>query len=246
MPNSRHRSRSSRTGRSREPIPAAPGGVSPEDVLGPLNDLERLNAPKQLFLAGNAELLRRRPKVSIVGSRNATPEGLRRAAKLAKILAENGVVVISGLAKGIDTAAHRAAMDAGGSTIAVIGTPLNKVYPRENAELQREIAEHHLVVSQFPEGYKTRPWDFPMRNRTMALIVDASVIVEAGDTSGSLSQGWEALRLARALFFMKSIEENKGLTWPKKMMEYGAQVLGDPGELLDALPYGEPLAALSL
>ena len=246
MPNSRDRSRLSRTKGTPGPIPVAPGGVSPEDVLGPLNELERLHAPKQLFLAGNAELLGRRPKVSIVGSRNATPEGVRRTARLAKILAENGVVVVSGLAKGIDTAAHRAAMDAGGSTIAVIGTPLNKVYPRENADLQAEIARHHLVVSQFPVGYPTYPGCFPMRNRTMALIVDASVIVEAGDTSGSLSQGWEALRLARALFFMKSVEENKELTWPQKMMEYGAQVLDDPADLLEALPYGEPLAALSL
>lgn len=244
MPKSR-KSRSPSSKQERE-IPLAPGGVSPEDVLGPLNDLERLNAPKQLFLAGNAELLRRRPKVSIVGSRKATPEGLRRAAKLARILAENGVVVVSGLAEGIDTAAHRAAMDAGGSTIAVIGTPLNKVYPPQNADLQREIAERHLVVSQFPIGYPTYPGCFPMRNRTMALIVDASVIVEAGDTSGSLSQGWEALRLARALFFMKSVEESKTLAWPKKMIGYGAQVLDDPEELLDALPYGEPLAALSL
>lgn len=224
-----------------------PSGILPEEALGPLNANERLNAPTQLFLAGNAELLRRRPRVSIVGSRDATPEGIRRAARLARILAEHGVIVVSGLAKGIDTAAHRAAMDAGGATIAVIGTPLNKVYPRENADLQREIAAKHLVVSEFAAGTPTFPSSFPKRNRTMALIVDASVIVEAGDTSGSLSQGWEALRLARDLFFMKSIlEERPELEWPRKMMEYGAQVLGDPEDLLEALPYGEPLAALSV
>jgi DNA processing protein len=138
-------------------------------------------------------------------------------------------------------------MDARGSTIAVIGTPLDRVYPRQNVDLQREIAAHHLVVSQFPPGYPIRPTNFPMRNRTMALIVDASVIVEAGETSGSLSQGWEALRLGRALFFMKSIlDDQPELEWPRKMMEYGAQVLVDAEELLDALPYGEPLAAFSV
>jgi DNA processing protein len=221
-------------------------GVSPEAAMGPLNEIERLNAPKQLFLEGDIELLRRRPRVSIVGSRDATPEGIRRAAKLARVLAENGVVVVSGLARGIDTAAHRAAIEAGGRTIAVIGTPLDKVYPKENTDLQREIAKNHLVVSQFPVGRPTTPGCFPMRNRTMALIVDASVIVEAGNTSGSLSQGWEALRLARSLFFLKSVMENKGLTWPQKMMAYGAQVLAEPEELLETLPYGEPLAALSI
>lgn len=225
---------------------AKPDGVLPEDVIGPLNELEKLHAPAQLFLAGKADLLHHRPRVSIVGSRKATVEGIRRASKLARVLAEHGVVVISGLAKGIDTAAHRAAMEVGGSTIAVIGTPLNKSYPRENADLQREIAEKHLVVSQFPIGYPVMPRNFPMRNRTMALFADASVIVEAGDTSGSLSQGWEALRLARALFFMKSILDDTNLDWPKKMMGYGAQVLSQPDELFDALPYGEPLAALSV
>lgn len=245
MPDKRPRASGSRRSRDEVQLPA-PGGISPEEALGPLNSNERLNAPTQLFLAGDRSLLRRHPRVSIVGSRNATPDGLRRAARLARILAENGVVVVSGLAKGVDTAAHRAAIDAGGSTIAVIGTPLDKVYPRENRELQREIAEKHLVVSQFAAGTRTFPSSFPMRNRTMALIVDASVIVEAGDTSGSLSQGWEALRLARALFFMKSIvEERPELEWPREMMEYGAQVLEEPEELLDALPYGEPLAAFS-
>ena len=88
--------------------------------------------------------------------------------------------------------------------------------------------------------------NFPRRNRTVALIVDASVIVEAGNSSGSLSQGWEALRLNRELFFMKSILDTPGLTWPAKMMEYGAQMLDAPEMILEALPYGEPLAALSL
>jgi DNA processing protein len=182
----------------------------------------------------------------MVGARDATRDGLRRAARLARILAEHGVIVVSGLARGIDTAAHRAAIAAGGSTIAVLGTPLDKAYPRDNAKLQRQIAERHLLVSQFPPGAATRPEHFTMRNRTMALVSDASVIVEAGDSSGSLVQGWETLRLARPLFFLKSIASRRDLTWPAKMAGYGAQPLAQPEELLDVLPYGEPLAALSL
>jgi DNA processing protein len=222
-----------------------PDGVRPEEVLGPFNDEEQKYKPEALYLAGDRSLLLRRPKVSIVGSRRASEEGLRRAARLARVLVENNTVVVSGLALGVDAAVHRAAIAAGGKTIGVIGTPLDKSYPRQNAELQRQIAADHLVVSQFPTGHPITRVNFPMRNRTMALIVDASVIVEAGETSGSLSQGWEALRLARALFIMKSVAERSDLAWPKKMIEYGAQVLDEPEELLEALPYGDPAALVS-
>ncbi len=224
-------------------------GVRPEAVLGPLNDLECQHAPERLFLRGDTSLLADRPKVSIVGARKASPEGLRRAAKLARILVKQNVVIVSGLAAGIDRAAHEAAIDAGGRTIAVLGTSLDKSYPRENRELQELIGRDHLLVSQFPPGTATRRWHFPQRNRTIALIIDASVIVEASDTSGSLSQGWEALRLNRALFFMLSVMDDSNLKWPAEMVQYGAQALDDDlddvAPLLENLPYGDPLAALS-
>jgi len=216
-----------------------------EDALGPLNEVERVHAPQHLFVAGDLSLLRRKPKVAIVGSRRATQDGVRRAARLARILVEHGAVVVSGLARGIDTAVHRATMDAGGRTIGVIGTSLDQVYPRENEALQREIAAKHALLSQFPPDHPTRPANFPMRNRTMALLCDASVIVEAAGTSGSLSQGWEALRLGRTLFLMASIVERTDLSWPKTMIEYGAEVLRDPVDLLEALPLGEDLPVVS-
>jgi DNA processing protein len=219
--------------------------MTAEELLGPLNDVERVHAPKELFVAGDSSLLRRKPKVSIVGSRHATDDGTRRAYRLARILVEHDAVVVSGLALGIDTAAHQATIGAGGRTVAVIGTPITESYPRVNAALQHVIATRHALVSQFPAGYLTRPANFPMRNRTMALICDATVIVEAGETSGSISQGWEALRLGRALFLMASIVDRTDLTWPRKMMEYGADVLRDPEDLLEALPFGEYLPALS-
>jgi len=212
---------------------------STEALLGALSQHEQKNAPAELFVAGNRALLRKSPKVSIVGSRKASDDGLRRAAKLSRLLVEHGVVVVSGLAEGIDTAAHRAAIEAKGQTIAVIGTPLDQAFPRANAVLQAEIAERHLLVSQFPPGTTVRKHFFTLRNRTMALLVDASVIVEAGNTSGSLSQGWEALRLGRQLFIMRSILELAHLTWPRVMLDYGAQVLEDMEPLLEALPVGE-------
>lgn len=215
-----------------------------EEALGPLNEFEARHAPKRLFLQGDLALLRR-VKVSVVGSRKPSDEGIKRAARLARELVRHDVVVVSGLALGIDNAAHRAAIEAGGRTIAVVGTPLDDVHPRAHRALQAEIAKHHLVVSQFPSGYPVLPRNFPMRNRTMALIVDASVIVEAGDGSGTLSQGWEALRLARPLFIMRSVVETSGLKWPAEMIDYGARVLTRPADLFERLPFGEPLAALS-
>ena len=203
----------------------------PEYFLGPLNAQERLYAPKQLFVAGHAEWLRESPKVAIVGARKASPEGIRRAEKLARILASHRVTVVSGLAEGIDAAAHTAALEAGGRTIAVIGTPLSETYPAKHRDLQRRLACEHLVVSQFPEGYRTTRKSFPLRNRTMALIADASVIVEASDGSGSLSQGWEALRLGRPLFLMASIMERSGLTWPRTMVRVRCESSEEAGRI---------------
>jgi DNA processing protein len=148
-------------------------------------------------------------------------------------------VVVSGLAEGIDTAAHNAAIEAGGRTIAVLGTPLDRTYPRSNTDLQKRIIREHVAVSQFASGFPTRPSNFILRNRTMALIVSASIIVEASDTSGALSQGWEALRLGRLLFIMESLFQ-KSDKWPYEMVNYGAQVLSDEntGAFLDVLPVG--------
>jgi len=121
-------------------------------------------------------------------------------------------------------------------TIAVIGTPLNKTYPKENSELQKEIMKNHLVISQYPVGYSTTPKDFVLRNRTMALISDATVIVEAGNSSGSLHQGWETLRIGRPLFICKSVVQNNELKWPKEMIKYGAMELDKPIDILENLP----------
>jgi DNA processing protein len=199
--------------------------VTSEQVLGQLNDVEAKYAPPELFLRGDASLLRRGPRVSIVGSRNASSEGLQRARALSRSLAEHDIIVVSGLAAGVDRAAHEAAIESGGHTIAVLGTPLDQSYPRENAELQERIGRDHLLVSQFAIGYPVQPKNFPIRNRTMALLTDATVIVEAGEKSGTLHQGWEALRLGRLLFLLESVVNDASLSWPAEMIGYGAQVL---------------------
>jgi DNA processing protein len=209
---------------------------SPDELLGPLNGVERRNAPSALFVAGRADLLRAGTRVAIVGSRKATPAGLRRAARLGRYLVTNRVTVVSGLAEGIDQAAHRAAIDTRGATVAVLGTPLDQVYPKKHADLQQRIVSEHCAVTQFPIGAPILPHNFVQRNRTMALLCHASVIVEAGDSSGTLSQGWEALRLGRPLFIMNSVVERADLRWPAQMLRYGAVVLNEPEDILEFIP----------
>jgi DNA processing protein len=218
------------------PPAEASSGYTARELLGPLNDVERKHAPERLFAAGDADLVRGGTRVSVIGARRPSPEGLRRARKLAAELARAGVIVVSGLAEGIDTAAHQGALAAGGRTIAVLGTPLDVTYPRQNRELQQRIMTGHLALSPFAPGAAVHKGNFPLRNRVMALISDATVIVEAGDASGALSQGWEALRLGRLLFILKSITAVPHLTWPKKMLQYGAQVLTDTRSVLSLLP----------
>lgn len=205
------------------------------DLLGPLNAVEQKFAPPTLWTAGNASLLQRHPRVAVVGTRHPSAEGVRRARRLVKSVVAEGAIVVSGLAQGVDTIAHTEAMAQGGRTIAVVGTPLNEVFPAANAALQRKIATEHLVVSEFAPGSAVARGNFPRRNRTMALIADASVIVEAGEGSGTLSQGWEALRLGRPLFLLKSLVDS-GLEWPRKMLDHGALVLSGVDDLLRALP----------
>lgn len=195
-----------------------------ESLLGaPLNEFERKSAPAHLNTSGRIELLRRRPRISIVGTRNPSNEGQKLAAMLARAVVEVGGIVVSGLAKGIDTVALNVASGAGGDVIAVIGTPLSRTYPAENKDLQRRLMRDHLVVSQFDEGTTTYPRHFPQRNQTMALLTNATVIVEAGESSGTMHQGWEALRLGRLLLIPQTLID-LGVPWALDQQDYGAIV----------------------
>ncbi|MGH9975329.1 MAG: DNA-processing protein DprA [Nitrososphaeraceae archaeon] len=218
-----------------------------QELLGrPLNDVEEKLAPETLFFKGTIKPPLPGPRVSIVGSRKASSEGLYDATDISKILAEKEVIIVSGLAEGIDTSAHEAAMKAGGKTIAVLGTPLDKTYPKKNHWLQQEIMNRYLAISQFQIGHQTTPKDFVARNRTMALISDATIIIEAGELSGSRHQGWEAIRLGRPLFIWKSILNNTQLKWPEEMLRYGAIELYDPTDVLESIPSSlEMLSILS-
>ncbi len=212
-------------------------GISVKTLLGrPLNDIEVRYAPETLYVKGPLKIPLPKPRVSIVGSRKASEAGLFDARSIARSLATNGVVIVSGLAEGIDTSAHLSALDAGSKTIAVLGTPLNKTFPAKNFPLQQEIMKNHLAISQFEIGQPVRPGNFVTRNRTMALISDATVIVEASNDSGSIHQGWEAIRLGRPLFIWKSLINRNDLPRVQRLLSYGAIELSDPEEILEFLP----------
>jgi len=186
-----------------------------------------------VHFAGNLDVLRA-PCVSVVGTREVSELGRQRASWIARKLATAGVTVVSGLAKGVDTAALEIAIEAGGSTVAVIGTPLNKAYPIENAALQERIYREHLLISPFDEGEIVYKSNFPARNRVMAAVSDATVIIEASDTSGTLHQAAECTRLKRWLFISQAIIDDPAIKWPAKFMAYERAVaLNRVSDILD-------------
>jgi DNA processing protein len=205
---------------------------------------EAVHPVELLYYRGDWDLASS-PSVAIVGTREASDPGRSRARKLARLLVEHDITVVSGLARGIDTEAHTAAIEAGGRTIAVIGTPIHECYPPENSRLQDQISAQHLLVSQVPvlryaqQDYRRNRAFFPERNKTMSALTAATVIVEAGETSGTLIQAQAALAQNRKLFVLDSCFENPALTWPARYERLGAVRVRDFEQILEelALPF---------
>lgn len=180
-----------------------------------------------LYFQGNWDITSSRC-VAIVGTRKPSEEGMRRAAKLARRFVKDDFTVVSGLAQGVDSVAHTTAIENSGRTVAVLGTPITSTYPPENKRLQQCIADDHLVISQVPiVRYSRQTWQgnrlfFPQRNVTMSALTEATVIVEAGNTSGTLIQARHALRQNRKLFILENCFRNPTLTWPARFVEQGA------------------------
>lgn len=181
-----------------------------------------------LYYQGWWELVESRC-IAVVGTRKPSEDGLARTRRLVKELVKDDFTIVSGLATGVDTAAHETAISNGGRTIAVIGTPLSHIYPRDNAELQRFIAREFLLISQVPvRRWEAQPnprnnrYFFPERNITMSALTEASIIVEAGETSGTLIQARAALEQGRKLFILDSCFRNPSITWPQKFADQGA------------------------
>lgn len=177
------------------------------------------------------------PSVAVVGTREPSIDGRARAVKLVKQLVKDKFTIISGLARGIDTIAHKTAIEEGGLTVGVIGTPLSHSYPNENKALQQQIARDYLLISQVPIIRYSQQYPaqnrlfFPERNITMSALTQATVIVEAGETSGTLVQAKAALSQGRKLFILDSCFKNSQITWPAKFEEKGAIRVRTYGDL---------------
>jgi len=175
-------------------------------------------APPVIFTRGS--VIADDQAVSVVGSREASAGGLAMAADVARALAARRMTVIAGLARGIDTAAHRATLDAGGRTVAVIGTGIGRVYPAENRELQEEIADRGLVLSQFWPDAPPQKHTFLMRNATMSGYGLATVVIEAGETSGARAQARMAVEHGRQVILADQVVARN---------EWAQQLVGRPG-----------------
>ena len=197
-------------------------------------------APPYLFLKGNVHLLEEK-SVCVVGSRNASEESMKKTERIVKSLVKRNIVVNAGLARGIDIATHTAALANGGRTIAVIGTPINQYYPKENKDLQIQIEKNGLVVSQFPPCNAINRWNFPTRNGVMSGISLATIIMEAGESSGALKQADYALKQGRDVLIPQSAIDNPLIQWPKKYVSKGAHAFKTLKEVLQILNRNELL-----
>ena len=197
------------------------------------------DAPVVLYVygAGIADL---GPAVGIVGSRQASVYGRNTAAKMASRLAEHGVSVVSGLARGIDTAAHEGCLRAAGRTVAVLGCGLGVNYPRENADLRDRIAEGGAVVSEFPWHTPPRPYHFPRRNRIVSGLSAGVIVVEAAAKSGALITADFALEQGRDVYAVPAMIDHPNAAGTHSLIRQGAQLITSADDVLDDLGVATP------
>jgi DNA processing protein len=197
--------------------------------------LESADPPLLLYARGRIELLQR-PAVAIVGSRNATPQGLENARAFAAHLSQAGWVVVSGLALGIDGAAHEGALEGGAGTIAVVGTGLDRVYPARHRALAQKIAARGLVISEFAVGTPALAENFPIRNRIIAGLARGTLVVEAAVQSGSLITARLASEAGRDVFAIPGSIHSPQARGCHTLIKQGAKLVDSAADIVDELP----------
>jgi DNA processing protein len=190
--------------------------------------------PSLLFAEGDRSLLRR-PCLAIVGSRQSSPYGINAARLISRELARSGAVVISGFARGIDTAAHDEALLAGGSTVAVLGTGTDVDYPRENRKLRRRVIESGLLLTEFSPGTPPRAANFPVRNRIISGLSLGVVVVEASQKSGSLITARLASEQGREVFALPGSIFSRTSEGPHRLIQSGAKLVHSIDDLFEEL-----------
>ena len=191
--------------------------------------------PAVLLAEGDRSDVFERPRVAVVGTRAATPHGLADARELGAALARAGIVVVSGLAIGIDGAAHDGALDAGGAVIGVVATGLDVVYPRRHGALHRRVREQGLLVTEQPFGIGPHPARFPVRNRIIAALSDVTIVVEATARGGARITARHALDYGRSVLAIPGSRRNASARGCNELLAEGAQPLLDPADIAVAL-----------
>ncbi|MFM8971630.1 MAG: DNA-processing protein DprA [Actinomycetota bacterium] len=177
-------------------------------------------------------------RVAVVGTRSATPMGLADARELGRFCARSGITLVSGLAIGIDAAAHEGALDAGGLTVGVVATGLDVVYPRRHERLFARVRDAGLIVGEHPDGTPPAAWRFPIRNRIIAAIADVVVVVEAATRGGALHTARYAAQYGRDVLALPASRRNPVGNGTNRLLADGAVMLLDPTDLLVALQQG--------
>jgi DNA processing protein len=196
---------------------------------------EIFDPPVVLYAHGDVNLLER-TCVAVVGSRKPTPYGSAVAVRLGADLAGRGAVIVSGMARGVDTCAHRGALDAGGKTVAVLGCGIDQCYPSENRKLKAQIEQSGLVLSEFPMGTFAAPQNFPIRNRIISGVSLGVVVVEAAQYSGSLITARLAIEQDREVFAVPGAITNKNSWGPNTLIKQGAKLIQDWKDIVEELP----------
>ncbi|MBD8525214.1 DNA-processing protein DprA [Pseudomarimonas arenosa] len=204
------------------------------DPLFPPQLAETPNAPALLFLRGDPQLLCQ-PQVAVVGSRNPTAAGRDNAYAFARALAEAGLLITSGLAEGVDSAAHRAALDAGRPTLAVMGTGVDRIYPAHNARLAAEIVGHGALISEFPPGTPARRDHFPRRNRIVVGLSLGTLVIEAALKSGALISARQAVEAGREVFALPGSIHNPLAKGCHRLIRDGAHLIETADEIIAML-----------
>lgn len=205
------------------------------DAAYPQRLLDMPDPPTVLYVKGRADLLNGVRALAIVGSRNATPQGEANAESFAAALSETGFAIVSGLALGIDAAAHRGGLRGKGSTIAVIGTGIDRVYPARNRSLARQIAERGVIVSEFPLGTPALKENFPRRNRIISGLAQGCLVVEAAERSGSLITARLAGEMGREVFAIPGSIHSPLSKGCHKLIKQGAKLVDDARDILEEL-----------
>jgi DNA processing protein len=227
-------------------LPATPNRNKPEiqrwergSAQYPIELLDLQQPPTELYAIGSEGALTR-PRVAIVGTRNSTAYGERITRSLTRSLVRAGVSVISGMARGIDGAAHRTALEEGGNTVAVLGTGIDVPYPVGHRQLHHAIAEHGLVVSENPPGMKAHRGAFPKRNRIIAALTPVTIVVEAGFRSGALNTASQALELGRVVAAVPGPIDSEQSRGSNQLLRDGAVLIAVADDALALLGISPP------